>query len=164
MAVNKGIVASIAGAAAVSIALFTASYEGERNKVYVDPVGHYAVCSGRDSYGPDGKPLKLGQAFTDDQCSVMLGKDVKTAGQALDRLVSVPLSPGERLAYTDFIFNLGAGAFEASTLRRKLNSGDRPGACAELLRWDKGKVKGKLVTLPGLAARRRAEYQHCTNK
>ncbi|MGH1510374.1 lysozyme [Ralstonia solanacearum] len=164
MAVNKGIVASIAGAAAVSIALFTASYEGERNKVYVDPVGHHAVCSGRDSYGPDGTPLKLGQTFTDDQCSVMLGKDVKTAGQALDRLVLVSLSPGERLAYTDFIFNLGAGAFEGSTLRRKLNAGNRPGACAELLRWDKGKVGGKLVTLPGLTKRRKAEYQQCLSK
>ncbi|MGH1515319.1 glycoside hydrolase family protein [Ralstonia solanacearum] len=104
------------------------------------------------------------QTFTDDQCSVMLGKDVKTAGQALDRLVLVSLSPGERLAYTDFIFNLGAGAFEGSTLRRKLNAGNRPGACAELLRWDKGKVGGKLVTLPGLTKRRKAEYQQCLSK
>ncbi|WP_412774997.1 glycoside hydrolase family protein, partial [Ralstonia pseudosolanacearum] len=99
LAINKGIVASIVGAAAVSIALFTASYEGERNKVYVDPVGHYAVCSGRDSYGPEGTPLKLGQAFTDDQCSVMLGKDVKTAGQALDRLVTAAL-PATMAAHT----------------------------------------------------------------
>ncbi|MFC0127387.1 glycoside hydrolase family protein [Ralstonia solanacearum] len=68
------------------------------------------------------------------------------------------------LAYTDSIFNLGAGAFEGSSLRHKLNAVNRPEACAELLRWDQETVGGKPVTLPGLTKRRKAEYQRCLGK
>ncbi|MFM2472413.1 lysozyme [Burkholderia cenocepacia] len=164
MAINKRTVAAIAGPFAVVVALFASKFEGEAHKVYVDPVGHYAVCVGHDTYAPDGSRLKLGQTYTDEECSVMLGKDVKTAGDALNKLVRVPLSDGERLAYTDFIFNLGAGAFADSTLRRKLNSGDHPGACAELLKWNKGKVKGRYEVLPGLDKRRKEEYAECVKR
>lgn len=164
MPLNKNLIARIAGTAAVATALFVAQFEGVSNKVYTDPVGRHAVCVGHDSYAPDGTPLKVGRTYTDDECSEMLGKDVKTAQDAVSRLVAVPLSPGERLAYTDFVFNLGAGAFEGSTLRRKLNAGDRPGACAELLRWNMGRVRGKLEVLPGLDTRRKAEYQQCISK
>ena len=161
MILNKRLIAGIAGASAVAIASFTAGFEGMANKVYRDPVGHLAVCVGHDSYAPDGTPLKLGETYTDDQCSSMLGWDLKTAGSAVDKLVRVPLKEGERLAYTDFVFNVGAGAFANSTALRKLNAGDRAGACAELLRWNKGTVEGKLVVLKGLDTRRKAEYAEC---
>lgn len=44
---------------------------------------------------------------------------------------------------------------------RKLNAGDRSCACKELLKWDKGRVNGELVVLPGLAKRRAAEMKVC---
>ena len=161
MILNKRLIAGIAGASAVAIATFTAGFEGLANKVYRDPVGHMAVCVGHDSYAPDGTPLKLGEVYTDGQCSALLGWDLKTAGSAVDKLVRVPLNEGERLAYTDFVFNVGVDAFAKSTALRKLNSGDRAGACAELLRWNKGTVGGKLVVLPGLDRRRKAEREAC---
>lgn len=164
MALNKNIIASIAGAALVSTAIFTAGFEGESNKVYTDPVGHKAVCLGHDSYGPDGKPLKANETYTDEVCSYLLGQDIRDADAAVTRLVKVPLSEGERTAYVDFVFNVGSGAFAGSTARAKLNAGDRKGACASLLQWDKGKVRGKLVTLPGLKKRRQAEYSACIEK
>ncbi|WP_342270767.1 glycoside hydrolase family protein [Rickettsia endosymbiont of Orchestes rusci] len=34
-----------------------------------------------------------------------------------------------------FIFNCGSGAFQASTLRQKLNRGEYVNAADELLRW-----------------------------
>jgi lysozyme len=164
MALNKRIIASIAGAALVSTAVFTASFEGQVNTVYTDPVAHKAVCVGHDSYAPDGTPLKAGVTYTDDVCSYLLGQDIKTADAAVTRLVTVPLSDGERTAYVDFVFNVGSGAFSGSTARAKLNAGDRKGACAALKLWDKGKVRGKLVTLPGLTKRRQAEYLACMEK
>jgi lysozyme len=93
----------------------------------------------------------------------MLGWDLRTAGDAVDKLVRVPLNEGERLAYTDFTFNVGVDAFAKSTALRKLNAGDRAGACAEMLRWNKGTVKGKLVVLPGLDRRRKAENLACVS-
>ena len=44
-----------------------------------------------------------------------------------------------------------------STLRRKLNAGDRAGAANEFLRWNKGTVGGKKIELAGLTRRRKSE-------
>lgn len=159
--INQATVARLAGAVGLATALFIVPFEGNSNKVYVDPVGHNAVCVGHDSTGPDGKPLKLGENYTDEVCSYLLGQDVAAAQKAVTGLVRVPLSEGETIAYSDFVFNLGRGAFAGSTLLRKLNAGDHTGACKELPRWNKGTVNGKSVVLPGLVTRRAAELKVC---
>jgi lysozyme len=62
--------------------------------------------------------------------------------------------PVERLAaIVDFTFNLGAGRLQASTLRRRVNQRDWPGAAQELRRW----VYGGGKVLPGLVVRREVE-------
>ena len=62
--------------------------------------------------------------------------------------------PERRLAaIVDFTFNLGAGRLQASTLRRRVNQRDWPGAGRELQRW----VYGAGRVLPGLVLRREAE-------
>jgi lysozyme len=159
--INKDIIKKVAGAGLVATALFISGFEGVSNKVYVDPVGIQTVCAGHAYTGPDGKPLKEGATYTDDVCSYLLGQDTLAANKAVLAAVKVPLSAGENLAYTDFTFNNGAGAFRKSSILRKLNKGDRKGACAALLLYVKGKVKGKLVTLPGLVTRRKAEQKAC---
>jgi lysozyme len=50
-------------------------------------------------------------------------------------------------------FNLGAGRLQTSTLRRRINQTDWPGAALELRKW----VHGGGRVLPGLVARRQAE-------
>ena len=61
--------------------------------------------------------------------------------------------PESRLAaIIDFTFNLGAGRLQASTLRRRVNQRDWPGAASELKRW----VYGGGRVLPGLVVRREA--------
>ncbi len=60
---------------------------------------------------------------------------------------------GRLAAIVDFTFNLGAGRLQASTLRRRLNQRDWPGAGQELRRW----VYGGGRVLPGLVLRREAE-------
>jgi lysozyme len=62
--------------------------------------------------------------------------------------------PKNRLAaMVDFTFNLGAGRLQTSTLRRRINQTDWPGAALELRKW----VHGGGRVLPGLVARRQAE-------
>mgnify|MGYP000559868578 CR=1 FL=1 len=60
---------------------------------------------------------------------------------------------GRLAAIVDFTFNLGAGRLQASTLRRRVNQRDWPGAAQELRRW----VYGGGRVLPGLVIRREAE-------
>jgi len=50
-------------------------------------------------------------------------------------------------------YNCGAGALQASTLRRRINSRDWPRAQAEMRRW----VRGGGRVLPGLVTRRAIE-------
>lgn len=72
---------------------------------------------------------------------------------AVARAVAVPLTPGQFDALVLFTYNLGGGALRQSTLLKKLNAGDAPGAAAEFDRWI---YSGKTV-LRGLVARRAAE-------
>ncbi|WP_081427791.1 lysozyme [Rickettsia felis] len=57
----------------------------------------------------------------------------------------------QQVALISFIFNCGSGAFQASTLRQKLNRGEYLNAADELLRWVKAKGG---VKLQGLLKRR----------
>ena len=54
-----------------------------------------------------------------------------------------------------FVFNLGAGCFQRSTIRQKLNRGDRAGAAKVLLRYNR--AGGKVIK--GLVNRRMAEFK-----
>lgn len=60
---------------------------------------------------------------------------------------------GAFCAVVDFAYNLGVGRLQTSTLRRRINALDWPGAREELARW----VRGGGRVLPGLVRRRAAE-------
>ena len=55
--------------------------------------------------------------------------------RAVLRLWPVPLTQGQYDALVSFSFNLGAGALQSSTLRRKIMRGDYEGAADEFPRW-----------------------------
>jgi lysozyme len=74
-------------------------------------------------------------------------------------LAALKLSPGlaahpRKLgAVSSFVFNLGAGRYKASTLRRRINDQDWEAAAEEFGKW----VLGGGRVLPGLVRRRAAE-------
>ena len=127
-------------------------FEGLRLNAYPDP------ASGGDpwtiGYGHT-KGVKKGDVITEEQANLFLWEDAAEAEEAITDLVVVPLSQGQRDALVSFIFNLGRGNFQRSTLLRKLNSGDYKGAADEFLRWNK--AAGKVM--PGLTRRRKAERE-----
>lgn len=148
---NKALIAKI-GAAAAALAVSTvAFYEGKVNRTYVDPVGVLTSC-----YGHTGTELRKGQTFTDEQCLAQLQTDLVKHAAALE-CINWPLTDGQKVAFLSFAFNVGNGAFCGSTLARKANAGDMPGACAELSRWTYAGGK----QLPGLIERRATERQLC---
>lgn len=63
--------------------------------------------------------------------------------------------------FLDFIHNKGVGALSTSTMLRKANAGDLPGACRENLKWNKGTVQGVLRVLPGLKDRAETNSGFC---
>lgn len=69
------------------------------------------------------------------------------------RLIAVPLTDGQFDGLVSFTFNLGAGALQRSTMRRKLNRGEQDGIPAELMKW----VWAGGQKLTGLVRRRKAE-------
>lgn len=128
-----------------------AGFEGLRTEAYKDPVGIPTICFG---YTPG---VQLGDKATVEECKQLLTDEVIVHGLDVSNVVKVSLSHEEQAAYTSFAYNVGARAFGNSTLLRKLNAGDRTGACNELPRW----VYAKGIKLPGLVKRRIAERDLC---
>ncbi len=139
----------------VSTTNFVLAWEGKRNLTYLDIIGTPTSCVGHT--GPD---VEIGRTYTDAECFKLLDGDLVTHVTVMMRYVQVPLSEGEMTAYSSLVFNVGVGAFARSTLLRLLNSGDRGGACKQLLLFVK--AGGKVIR--GLERRRAAEYELCIEK
>lgn len=132
---------------AVSVVAY---FEGRELIGYLDPVGIPTVCYGHTA------TAVVGKALTDAECEELLQKDLSWALGAVDKhLPKAP--PATRAALGSFVYNVGTGAFESSTLLRKAKSGDIMGACNELPRW----VYAKGKKLNGLVRRREAERELC---
>ena len=91
--------------------------------------------------------------ITQAEATELLRKNVRIAERAVLRLISVPLADGKFDALASFTFNLGAGALQRSTLRRKVNRGEHKTVPAELMKW----VWAVGKELLGLVRRRQAE-------
>lgn len=128
-----------------------AGFEGVRTTAYEDPVGIPTICFGYTHN------VQMGDTATMSECKALLTDEVVDFGLKVSNSVKISLSKEEQAAYTSFAYNVGMGAFNKSTLLRKLNAGDRAGACNELPRW----VYAKGYKLPGLVARRDAERKLC---
>ncbi len=87
------------------------------------------------------------------QAEDILRKDVQTAERAVLRLIKVPLTNGQFDALISFTYNLGAGALQSSTLRRKINREEYSEVPEQFMRW----VWAKGRKLKGLVRRREAE-------
>jgi len=131
-----------------------AAHEGYVERAYQDVVGVWTIGFGTTENVRSGQttdPVKaLKRALTDAQ---------KFEG-ALKECVNVPLHQYEYDAFISLAYNIGPGAFCKSTLVRKLNAGDYPGACQEILRWNR--AGGKVVR--GLVVRREQEHRLCVGE
>ncbi len=85
----------------------------------------------------------------------LLRRDVESAERAVLRLIRVPLADGRFDALGSFVFNLGAGSLQRSTLRRKVNREEHDAVSAEFGRW----VWAGGRKLKGLVRRREAEAE-----
>lgn len=123
------------------------NFEGYSAAAYYDQVGVLTIGWGHTA------GVYRGQLITRAQAEQLLRADVAIAEEAVNRLVKTPLIDNQFDALVSLTFNIGTGAFGASTLLRLLNAGDLAGAAAQFDRW----VNGDKGPLPGLVARRAEE-------
>ncbi len=144
----------VAGAVSASGLGLIAKHEGWVNQTYADPAHGWAVptvCVGHTA------TAKRGEWKSDAQCLALLQTDALVAYKDVQRLFPGPKTQGEIDAYTSVVFNIGAAKLQNSTMRRLFLSGDRVGACKQMLRW----VYAGGKKMRGLETRRAEEAQLC---
>lgn len=125
-------------------------FEGFSEKAYPDPAHGWRVPT--IGYGTT-RGVKMGQEISKERAEELLREDVARFDGYIEALVRVPLTQGQWDALSSFVYNLGPGALEKSTLLRLLNAGDYSGAAAQFDRW----VYASGKKLAGLVKRRAAE-------
>lgn len=125
------------------------SFESCQLMAYWDAEGRVWTI-GWGSTGPD---VHQGLLWTQSHADARFLQDVQRCEAEVNRCVSVPITQGEFDALVDFVYNLGDGALETSTMLRLLNDGDYAGAAGQFERWDH--VHGKIIA--GLLRRRIAD-------
>ena len=125
-------------------------FEGLRLDSYLCPAGVWTI-----GYGSTGDHVYPGQRITEPEAEELLRKDLWRFEDCVSSQVKVSLSDNEYAALVSFAFNCGCGAFQGSTLLRRLNAGEpKPRVFSEELpKW----VRGGGKVLPGLVRRRDAE-------
>lgn len=130
--------------------VLTIPAEGEVLHPYLDPRGIWTIGTGSIWDLAGNRVTAATPPISHAQNLILLHRELRSAFDTVDAdLQHVPLTVDEEAALVDFVFNVGAGNFEASTLLRDLRAGDYEGAANEFLRWDHAGG----VVLAGLARR-----------
>lgn len=132
---------------------------------YVCPAGVWTIGWGHAIFyngdllrinNPDSKEIASSLypgGITKEEATELLQSDlVKTALQ-VEKAVTAPLTDNQFGALVSFTYNVGIGNLKASTLLKKLNSGDYIGAADEFPKWRRANG----IVLNGLVKRRAAE-------
>lgn len=139
-------------------AAIAAPAEGLRQWAYYCPAGILTTC-----YGHTGADVVKGKQYSLAECKALLDADMLKAVTQVERCQ--PGLPEHVLAaFADATFNMGptiACDRQRSTAARLLYAGEISAACNELPKWNKARVGGQMVALPGLTKRREAERQLC---
>lgn len=137
--------------------------EGMRRVAYYDPPGILTVCQGHtDAEG--GPKIDPHHVYTIAECKAYTQGD---AAHAVDQVLACTppdIPDSVAVAFSDATYNLGrtiACDRKKSTAARLLYAHNWKGACAQLPQWNKARVAGVLVALPGLTTRRAVEMSIC---
>jgi lysozyme len=97
--------------------------------------------------------------MTEPQAVALLVSDVTALVGTVMPLIKVHLTPNQLGAIASFTYNVGRSDFAASTLLKKINANDMPGAAGEFGKWNKSTnpKTGVKEVLAGLTKRRAKE-------
>ena len=123
-------------------------YEGCKLKAYRDSVGVLTIGFGDTQNVTEG--VVITQEEAEDRLERRLGRDFEPGVKAA---ITAHMRQEQFDAMVCLAYNIGVGAFTASTLVKLFNAGDIQLAADQFTRWDKAGGK----SLKGLRRRRAAE-------
>ena len=91
--------------------------------------------------------------ITEEQADAFLREDLHWCEEAIERYVKVPVTLNEFSAMVAFCYNVGSGKTRGSSIVKRVNKEDRPGAANAFLLWNR--MNG--VVMKALANRRARE-------
>ena len=113
------------------------SFEGLRLAAYRDIAGVWTIGYG-STYYHDGRAVKPGDKLSNEtEAAALFGNTLGQYEQAVNKYVAVPITQNQFDAMVSFTYNTGTYALKASTLLKKLNEKDYPGAADQFLVWTK---------------------------
>lgn len=129
-------------------------FEGFRSKPYRCPAGIPTIGYGSTRYEDSRKVKMTDPPIAQPRASELLQYEMRRSMAAAFRYCPILAANDNRLAaITDFVYNLGPGRLQTSTLRRRINQQNWPEVRRQLMKW----VRGGGRVLPGLVARRKVE-------
>jgi lysozyme len=133
--------------------------EGFKSRLYNCPAGHCSIGYGHLVHkGPitgDASEAPFKNGISEAWATLLLHADVAWVEHEIHSQVKVDLNQHQFDAVGDFVFNIGSGNFEHSTLLTDLNTDRFPRVPDEFRKW----INGGGKVLPGLVKRREAEVQ-----
>ena len=125
---------------------------------YLDPVGIYTIGWGNIYNYTKNRPVQKGDTITKEEADLFFNIHIQGIIAGLKKLLKVNINENQFNALLSWVYNFNLQTLAKSTLLKLLNSGASKELVAnEFLKWNKGRVKGKLVVLAGLVKRRKAE-------
>lgn len=106
-------------------------FEGFSSRKYICPAGYPTIGYGHLIKQNEKFPNEISLEEAED----LLISDCKKFEHLVLKLITVPLNDNQFSALISFVFNLGAGALQSSTLRQKLNRLEYISAASEFPRW-----------------------------
>lgn len=103
--------------------------EGRRLRAYLDTKGIPTI-----GVGHTGPEVHLNLVWTNQQVMEAFKRDVRWAEDAVNSC-TYPLKQNQFDALVSFVFNVGAGAFNRSTLKKLVNLGNLKAAADQFDRW-----------------------------
>jgi lysozyme len=123
-------------------------HEGLRLVAYRCPANVWTIGYGHT------RTAKSGMVISGDEADKLLRADIEMAERAVNQLIVANLTQNQYDALVSFVFNVGRGNFEKSTLRVTVNNDPNDKQISlEFKRW----VYASKVLLPGLVRRRDEE-------
>lgn len=106
-------------------------FEGFSRTVYFCPAGYPTIGYGHVVRDDEDFSAGIDEA----QAEELLRQDAQIAERAVLHLINVPLIDGQFDALVSFTYNLGGGALQRSTLRRKINREEHGEVPEQFMRW-----------------------------
>lgn len=140
-------------AALKGAAILASGEEGFSTKPYQDSVGVWTYLYG-STRDPAGNPVTANTPPGTPALGLqLLMRDMTSAVIDIVRVTKVALNVNQLTALADFVYNLGQGTYNGSTLLKLLNDGNYAGAAAQIDLFDHAGGR----ELAGLLRRRQLE-------